>query len=91
MSNSKIYCFRASYELSTNFDPGRMPDWLSLASNWHGYRISTVPWVADVARVLGALDIEDTPEAWMSHLETLGLQDVCHVGCEDFFQDTLFF
>ena len=89
--SGSIYCFRANYELSTNFDPDRIPDWLSLGTNWQGYRISTVPWVADVARVLGALNIEDTPEAWVSHLESLGLKEVCQVGCEDLYEDTLFF
>ncbi|GAB4285212.1 MAG: hypothetical protein Fur0025_16630 [Oscillatoriaceae cyanobacterium] len=86
MPTGKIYCFRASYELSTKFDPSRVPDWLCLEADWQGYKIYTLPWVADVARVLGALEIEDTPAEWISHLESLGLKEVCQVICDDLFE-----
>ena len=90
--HNQIYCFRADYDLSNDFDESKIPDWLSLDVNWQGYRISTVPWVADVARVLGLLSIEgDTPEAWMSYLESLGLRDVIQVTCEDLFEDKLYY
>ena len=87
---SRIYCFRADCDLSKDFDESQVPDWLSLGANWQGYRISTVPWVADVARSLGLLLIEDTPEAWISHLESLGLRGIIQVSCEDLFEDTLY-
>ncbi len=89
-SHSKIYCFRASYELSNDFDQSTVPDWLSLDVNWQGYTISTVPWIADVARLLGVLPIEDTPEGWISYLESLGLKGVIQVSCEDLFEDKLY-
>ena len=90
-SKSLIYCFRADYSLSTYFDKDRVPDWLSLEVNWQGYRISTVPWVADVAKVLGILEVEDTPESWLSYLENLGFKQVFQVHCEEFFEDKLYF
>ncbi|HEY9848665.1 MAG TPA: hypothetical protein V6D28_04355 [Leptolyngbyaceae cyanobacterium] len=87
MPSSKIYCFRASYELSTNFDRSKLPDWLRLAVDWQGYRLWTVPEVADVARILGALEIEeDSPSLWICHLESLGLRNVRQVFCEDLFE-----
>ena len=86
----QIYCFQADYKESTNFDEHSIPDWLSLNVNWQGYCISTVPWVADVARVLGLLPIEDTPEAWVSYLESLGLRGVTPMCCEVFFENRLY-
>ncbi len=89
---NQIYCFRADYDLSTDFDESKIPDWLSLDVNWQGYRISTVPWVADVARSLGLLLLDrDTPEAWISYLESLGLRGVIQVTCEDLFEDKLYY
>lgn len=88
--SSQIYCFRASYAKSRTFDPKAVPEWLTLSENWQGYRISTLPWVADVARILGQLHVEDTPEAWRTYLEDLGFQEVTFVAGEDFFEDTLY-
>lgn len=88
-NNSPIYCFRANYERS-NFNEREIPDWLQVATNWQGYRIWTVPWVADVARVLGILPAENSLEGWRMYLESLGLQEVTPVDCEDFFEDTLY-
>ncbi len=90
VKKGRIYCFQADYRASTQFDENRVPDWLSLEVHWQGYCISTVPWVADVARVLGILPIEDTPEAWISYLESLGLKGVTQVCCEDFFEGRLY-
>lgn len=87
----QIYCFRANYHLSTDFDERTIPDWLSLEVDWQGYKISTVPWVADVARVLGLLSIEDRPDAWISYLESLGLKEVVPLCCEKLFEDKLYF
>ena len=86
MRSHKIYCFRASYELSANFEQHSLPDWLSLKVDWQGYTLQTIPEVADVARILGILDIEDTPCAWVSHLESLGLKGVTQVFCEEMFE-----
>lgn len=88
--NGKIYCFRASYELSIEFDEGAVPEWLSVGVNWQGYRISTLPWIADVARALGIIELENTPLGWISYLESLGLKDVIQVTCEDMFEDKLY-
>ncbi|ERT06960.1 hypothetical protein M595_3109 [Lyngbya aestuarii BL J] len=91
MSNlSKIYCFRASYEASIDLDINNLPDWLSVAINWQGYRISTLPWIANVARLLGNLNIEDHPTSWKSYLESLGFRNVTPISCEDFHEDTLY-
>ncbi len=91
MQNSnQIFCFRASCHPSTPISPETMPDWLSVGTNWQGYRISTVPWVADVARIVGALQVEDTPESWIAHLESLGFREIVQVSCEDFFEDKLY-
>jgi hypothetical protein len=91
MSNlNKIYCFRASYEASIDLDINNLPDWLSVAINWQGYRISTLPWIANVARLLGNLNIEDHPTSWKSYLESLGFRNVTPISCEDFHEDTLY-
>ena len=91
IKTGRIYCFQADYRASTHFDEHRVPDWLSLEVHWQGYCISTVPWVADVARVLGILPIDDTPEAWMGYLESLGLRGVTPVCYEDFFEARLYY
>jgi hypothetical protein len=87
---SRIHCFRANYKLSIDFNCNAIPDWLSLEENWQGYKISTVPWVADAARVLGILAIQDTPEEWIAHLESLGLKEITPIACEDFFEEKFY-
>lgn len=89
-TTSQIYCFRASCEALIHLGQGRVPDWLCVRVNWQGYRIWTDPWVADVARVLGVLEVEDDPKAWKTYLESLGFQDVTPVCCEDCFEDYLY-
>lgn len=86
MPNSKIYCFRANYQLSSYFNESTVPDWLHLDMDWQGYKILTVPEVAEVARILGLLEIEDTPSEWISYLESLGLKGVTHVVDEEIFE-----
>jgi hypothetical protein len=88
--SSPIYCFHANYEKSKGFNRHAVPEWLTLAESWQGYRISTLPWIADVAKVLGLLQVDDTPESWRAYLESLGLREVTVVACEDFFEDTLY-
>jgi len=88
---SRIHCFRANYDLSTEFDRTKLPEWLSVDENWQGYSISTLPWIADVAKVLGLLHFEeDTPEAWIDYLESLGLRGIESVCCEVMFEDKLY-
>lgn len=86
MANNQIYCFRASYELSKHFNEQSVPGWLCLGTDWQGYTVCTVPEVVDVARVLGVLEIEDTPSEWISHLESLGLRNITPIACEEMFE-----
>lgn len=87
----QIYYFQADWNLSNDFDKHQVPDWLSLEVNWQGYKISTLPWVAEVAQVLGILHLEeDTPKSWISYLESLGLRGITQVSCEDFFEGRLY-
>lgn len=83
----RIYCFQADYLGSQQFNPQEIPAWLSLEVNWQGYRIHTLPWVADVARVLGLLAIEDTSQGWQDYLESLGLAKIRLMDSEEFFED----
>jgi len=85
----RIYCFQADYLASQQFNPQEIPAWLSLEVNWQGYRIHTLPWVADVARVLGLLAIEDTPQGWQDYLESLGLAKIRLMDSEEFFGSSL--
>lgn len=89
--NSQIYCFRATWELSNKFDLNIFPDWLRVETDWQGYKISTVPWIADVAQVMGILNIGNTPYGWIFYLESLGFRNVKQVSCEDMFEDKLYF
>ncbi|MCT7950435.1 hypothetical protein NG798_11595 [Ancylothrix sp. C2] len=86
MVKNIIYCFRASYEKS-DFDRHSVPDWLTVEADWQGYKISTVPWVAEVAVVLGLLPVEESVESWRSYLESLGFREVMPVCCERMFKD----
>ncbi|MBP0000132.1 MAG: hypothetical protein J7641_14235 [Cyanobacteria bacterium SID2] len=88
--NGQIYCFRAEVMRSSQFAEMEMPDWLEVRANWQGYRIATLPWIADVARAIGLLSFEDTPDAWRGYLETLGLQDVRQISCEEYYEETLY-
>lgn len=91
MSNSgQIYCFRANWEPSHPIHEHTIPDWLRVGTNWQGYTIWTVPWIADVARIVGALEIEDSPDGWKFYLESLGFESVTQVFGEDLFEETLY-
>ncbi len=85
--SSRIYCFRADYAVSSEFNREAVPAWLFLETDWRGYRIHTLPWVADVARVLGLLSIEDTIEDWTDYLQSLGLEAITPMDSEEFFED----
>ncbi|GAB4243389.1 MAG: hypothetical protein Kow0049_32940 [Stanieria sp.] len=87
-SKSQVYCFRASYDIK--LDKSTLPPWLAVDENWLGYRIQTLPWIVDVAKVLDLLVIDDSVEEWIFYLENLGLKEVTPVCCEDFFTDSLY-
>jgi len=88
--NTPIYCFRATCKLANNFDVNVIPEWISVESDWQGYKISTVPWIANVAQVIGLLNIEDSPDGWISYLKKIGFQDIRQVSCEDMFEEKLY-
>jgi hypothetical protein len=69
----QIYCFQADYLASQQFNPQEIPAWLSLEVNWQGYQIHTLPWVADVARVLGLLAIRRYPASMARLFRKLGI------------------
>ncbi len=85
-----IYCFYADYQESEPLNKAKVPEWLNIEANWRGYRIMTLPWIADVASILGLLTFENTQEAWKDYLETLGFQKVTPVCCETFYEDKLY-
>jgi hypothetical protein len=87
MSKGKMYCFRAEWKDSQKFEQQSVPDWICLDADWQGYKIATIPEVADVAEILGILQINDSPDQWISHLESLGLKGVTQVCCEEMFED----
>lgn len=62
-----------------------IPDWLSVEFSFEAkprfYTISVVPWIAEPAMILGTLEIDDTLEGWIAHLESLGFEDVVQVSC----------
>ncbi len=88
--NSQIYCFRATWKSSNQFNINLIPDWLCVETDWQGYKIATVPWIADVAIVMGILNIENTTSGWISYLESIGFLNVKQVDCEDMFEDKLY-
>ncbi len=88
--NTPIYCFRATWKSETKFDINAMPEWMCVETDWQGYKISTVPWVADVAQAIGILNIENTPYGWISYFKKLGFQDVKQVSCENMFEEKLY-
>lgn len=78
-------CFRAKGEPDFN----AIPEWLSVEFSLlykpHFYGIWVVPWIAEPALALGTLDLDGSVEGWISHLESLGFEDVVQVSCFEFF------
>lgn len=79
-------CFRAKGEPDLN----AIPDWLSVefsfaATQSRCYSIWVVPWIAEPAIALGALEMDGTIAEWITHLESLGFDDVAPVSCLEFF------
>ncbi len=79
-------CFRAKGEPKQNI----IPDWLSVEISFEAkqprcYSISVVPEIAEVALVLGTLEIDGSAKQWMGYLESLGFSDVVQVPCLQLF------
>jgi hypothetical protein len=80
------FCFKAKGQPKDD----AIPDWLSVefsfaANEPRCYSIWVVPEVAEVALVLGTLEIDGSVEGWIGHLESLGFEDVVQVSCKKFF------
>ena len=79
-------CFRANGEPDEN----AIPEWLSVefsldAKEPRFYSVWVVPWIAEPALALGALELDGSVEGWIAHLESLGFEDVVQVSCREFF------
>lgn len=49
------------------------------------YSVWVVPWIAEVALILGTLELDGSVAGWIAHLESLGFEDVVQVSCFEFF------
>jgi hypothetical protein len=79
-------CFRANGKPDEN----AIPEWLSVefsldAKEPRCYSVWVVPWIAEPAIALGALELDGSVERWIAHLESLGFEDVVQVSCQEFF------
>lgn len=79
-------CFQARGELANR----QIPDWLGVETSFAAnqprhYDIWVVPWIAEPAIALGALELDGSVESWIAHLESLGFEDVVQVPCQQFF------
>ncbi|MBD1932782.1 MULTISPECIES: hypothetical protein [Cyanophyceae] len=80
------FCFRAKVEPKEN----PIPDWLAVefsldAQEPRCYKIWVVPEIAEVALILGTLEIDPSVEGWITYLKSLGFEDVVQVSCREFF------
>lgn len=78
-------CFRAN---GTNLKS--IPEWLSFEYSFDAqeprfYSVWVVPWIAEVALVLGTIELDGSVAGWIAHLESLGFEDVVQVSCFEFF------
>lgn len=79
-----MQCFQANGKP----DLDTIPDWLNVEFSFEAqprYTISVVPWIAEPALILGTLEIDDSLEGWIAHLESLGFEDVVQVSCFELF------
>lgn len=79
-----MQCFKANGKP----DLDTIPDWLNVEFSFEAqprYTISVVPWIAEPALILGTLEIDDSLEGWIAHLESLGFEDVVQVSCFELF------
>lgn len=79
-------CFRANGKP----DLDTIPEWLSVKYSFDAleprfYSVWVVPWIAEVALVLGTVELDGSVAEWITHLESLGFEDVVQVSCFEFF------
>ena len=80
-------CFRARGEVADR----QIPDWLAVETSFAAakqpryYGMWVVPWIAEPAIALGALELDGSIESWIAYLESLGFEDVVQVSCQQFF------
>jgi hypothetical protein len=79
-------CFKANGKP----DLETIPEWLSVEFSFDAnqprfYSVWVVPWIAEPALVLGTLELDGSVEGWITHLETLGFDDIVQVPCFEFF------
>ena len=77
-------CFRAN-----GTDLKAIPEWLSVEYSFDAqlrfYSVWVVPWISEVALVLGTLELDGSVAGWIAHLESVGFEDVVQVSCFEFF------
>lgn len=79
-----MQCFQANGKPNLK----AIPDWLSVEFSFEAqphYNIWVVPWIAEPALILGTLELDGSPEGWITHLESLGFEDVVQVSCSQWF------
>lgn len=79
-------CFRAKGKP----DEKIIPEWLSVEFSLASreprfYSMWVVPWIAEPARALGALEVDGSVQGWIAHIEGFGFEDVVQVPCFEFF------
>lgn len=79
-------CFRAN----GNVNLQALPDWLAVeykfaANEPYFYYIWVVPWIAEVAILLGTLELDGSGESWIAYLKSFAFEDVVQVSCLELF------
>lgn len=79
-------CFRAN----GNVNLKAIPEWLAVEYNFDAnepyfYYIWVVPGIAEVAIVLGTLELDGSVERWIAYLESLAFEDIVQVSCLELF------
>jgi len=78
-------CFRANGDPNLNAIPEWLSVELSLDTRKRCYEVWVIPWIAEPAIALGALEIDGSPEGWISYLKSLGFEEIIQVPCFEFF------
>lgn len=79
-------CFRAN----GNVNLQAIPEWLAVEDNFaanepYFYYIWVVPWIAEVAIILGTLELDGSVEGWITYLKSLAFEDIVQVSCLELF------
>ncbi|MDV2994712.1 MAG: hypothetical protein N4J56_004366 [Chroococcidiopsis sp. SAG 2025] len=79
-------CFRANGNLNLE----AIPEWLAVEYSFDAaelgfYSVWIVPWIAEPALAVGALELDDSVSGWVAYLKTLGFDNVVQVSCHQFF------